>query len=120
MKSKTVKIVALVLLVATLAFPGTSHAWRGWWGPGFFAGGVLLGAALAHPWYAPPPVYVYPPPGVVYAPPPPEPVYVYPSPPVSSGTVPSPQGKGQWVEVPGQMVNNVWVPPHRVWVAEGQ
>ncbi len=123
MKSKTMKIIAVTLLVGTLAFPATSHAWRGWWGPGVFAGGVILGSALANPYYyyppppayyPPPSVYVYQQPQVVYTPPPPPPSYAPPAP-----AAPPPQGSGQWIEVPGQTVNNVWVPPHKVWVADG-
>ena len=124
MRSKGIAVIVVVLLAITLAIPSTSHAWRGWWGPGVFAGGVLVGAAVAGPWYAPPPpVYVYPypaPPQVVYAAPPPGQAYAYPppaSPPPDAAA--APQGKGQWVDVPGQMVNNIWVPPHKAWAPEG-
>jgi len=119
MKSKGIAVAVVILLAATLVTPSTSHAWGGWWVPGAFAGGVLLGAAVAGPWYAPPPAYVYPypypPPQVVYTPPPPPQPYAYP-PPAPPDVASSPQGRGQWVDVPGQMVNNIWVPPHRAWV----
>ncbi len=134
MRSKAVTIIAITLVGAVLVLPTTSHAWRGgWYGPGFFAGGVLLGAAIAGPWYGPPPGYYYPPPAYAYPPPayaypaPPPPAYAYPAPPpqayaspTAPGTGPAPQaqGKGEWVEVPGQMVNNLWVPPHKVWVPD--
>lgn len=127
MRSKAVTISAIILVELMLALPTTSHAWRGWYGPGFFAGGVLLGAAIAGPWYAPPPVYVYPQPQVVYATPPPPPAYAYPAPPPQAyASPPGPeappgaqgQEKGQWVEVPGQTINNLWVPPHKVWVPD--
>jgi len=126
MKSKIVTIILVTLLAATLITPSTSHAWGGWWVPGAFAGGVILGAAVARPWYAPAPVYVYPypyeypAPQVVYTPPPSQ-VYAYP-PPASAppDTAAASQGKGQWVEVPGQMVNNIWVPPHKAWAPSGQ
>ena len=142
MKSKVVAIVAITLVGVMLALPATSHAWRGgwrgggWgWGAGAFVGGALLGAAIAAPYYAyPPPAYAYPPPQVVYTAPPP-PNYAYPGqaapppdqsytysspPPPAPQTAPAPQvqGKGQWVEVPGQTVSNMWVPPHRVWVPD--
>lgn len=123
MRSKGIAIIALALVAMTLAVPSTSHAWRGWWVPGAVAGGVLLGAAVAAPWYAPPPpvyVYPYPAPQVVYAPPPPDPAYAYPPPPsYPPDAAAAPQAQGQWVEVPGQMVNNIWVPPHKAWVPEG-
>jgi len=114
MKSKGIAVIVVILLAATLAIPSTSRAWGGWWVPGAFAGGVLLGAAVARPWYPPAPVYVYPypyeypAPRVVYTPPPPPQAY-YP-PPAPSEAAAAPQGKGQWVDVPGQMVNNIWVP----------
>lgn len=122
MKGKAVAIFSITLVGVMLALPTTSHAWRGgWgWGPGAFVGGALLGAAIAAPYYAyPPPAYAYPPPQVIYTAPPP--TYAYPSPPAAPQAVPSPQvqGKGQWVEVPGQTVsNNMWVPPHKVWVPD--
>ncbi len=133
MKSKAIAIISIIALVGVLlAIPATSHAWRGGrgWGPGFFVGGALLGAALTAPYYAyPPPAYAYPPPAVVYAPPPayaypappPDQGYAYPAPPpAASQAAPAPQiqGKGQWVEVPGQTVSSTWVPPHRVWVPD--
>jgi hypothetical protein len=140
MKSKTITIIAITLVGAMLALPATSHAWRGgwgWWGPGAFVGGVALGAAIAAPYYAPyyapPPAYAYPAPQVIYTAPPPNQAYGYPSqppppnqayanpgqpPPAETASAPQGQGKGQWVEVPGQMVQNKWVPPHRVWVPD--
>ena len=138
MKSKAVTVVVIALVGVICAIPATSHAWRGgWgWGPSAFFGGALLGAAIAAPYYAyPPPAYAYPPPQVVYTAPPPPPAYAYPAPaapppnqtyaypsPPSAGpqAAPAPQvqGKGQWVEVPGQTVSNMWVPPHKVWVPD--
>jgi len=126
--------VALTIVIgASLLVPATSHArWRGrgWYVPGAFAGGLLLGTALSRPYYyAPPPVYVYPPPAVVYTQPPP-PMYVpnqayaYPDPSIAPdpGVPAEPQGyasqPGQWVEVPGQYVNGRWVPPHKTFVPD--
>jgi hypothetical protein len=127
MKSKIVAIISITLVGVMLALPATSHAWRGgWgWGPGAFVGGALLGAAITAPYYAyPPPAYAYPPPAYAYPPPayayPSPPAYAYPSPPAAPQAAPSPQvqGRGQWVEVPGQTVSNMWVPPHKVWVPD--
>ncbi len=128
MKRKVISILVM-LAVLSLALPGVSDAWRrhhghyrGYYYGGAFAGGVLLGTALARPWYyPPPPVYAYPPPPVVYYPAPapvvPSQAYAYPdpavaaAPPGSTGTT-----GGQWVDVPGQEVGGRWVPPHRAWV----
>ncbi len=121
--------ILMMLMLLSFALPGTSNAWyrhhghhRGYYYGGAFAGGVLLGTAIARPWYyAPRPVYVYPPPPVVYYPAPgpvvPNQAYAYPdlavaaAPPASTGSA-----GGQWVDVPGQEVNGQWVPPHRTWV----
>jgi hypothetical protein len=126
MKRKAVLIVAVAVIGAMLALPAPSPAWRGWWGPGVFAGGVLLGTALTAPYYypPPPPPYYYPAPQVVYGAPPPAEVYGYPSLPPTAYPSPPPaaqsqtQGPGRWVDVPGQMVSNTWVPPHKVWVPD--
>jgi hypothetical protein len=110
MRGKRIAIVIVALLGLALVVPvGDARAHEGWaWGPAAFAGGLLLGS-LARPWYGPP-AYVYPPPAVAYAPPPvyyvPNQTYVYAAPP-STG--------GQWVQIPGQWVNGVWVPAHRAW-----
>ena len=66
-------IFIVILVAISITIPSTGHAWGhwGWYGAGAFTGGVLLGAAIARPWYyAPAPVYVYPTPPVVYAAPP--------------------------------------------------
>jgi hypothetical protein len=122
-------IVAIALVAVLLAVPNTGLAWRGhghhyggWYGPGVFAGGFLLGTAIAAPrYYHPPPVYAYPPPPVVYAPPP---AYAYPDPAYSSQTESPPSSgqasAGQWVDVPAQSVNGVRVPAHKAWVPDGQ
>lgn len=118
--SFTLLVVALIGIALVLPV-GEAQAHGGWvWGPAAFAGGLLLGTSLARPWYGPP-VYVYPPP-VVYAPQPayyvPNQAYAYPDPAIrpdrgmSGASRPS---KGQWVEVPAQSVNGVWVPAHRAW-----
>jgi len=119
MGGKSLVIVMVALIGIALVLPaGQAEAYGGWaWGPAAFAGGLLLGAAIAHPWYAPAPVYVYPPPAYVYAPRPvyyaPNQVYAYPDPAYAPGPA-----RGLWVEVPGQWVNNVWVPPHKAWVPD--
>lgn len=83
-------VIALLLAAAVLmAFPQPSYAWDhggghrggygfGWYGPGVFIGGALLGALIASSWYAypPPRTYVYPAPVYVY--PVPGPAYAYP------------------------------------------
>ncbi|HVN97085.1 MAG TPA: hypothetical protein VMT62_11695 [Syntrophorhabdaceae bacterium] len=122
-------IVAVVLIVAVLFLPASSHAWGhfghhyGWYAPGAFIGGVILGTAIARPYYYypyPAPVYAYPPPTVVYVNP--QPVYVpnqayaSPDPAATSNAAPNP-ATGEWIEVPGQYVNGTWVPAHKVWVS---
>ena len=87
-------------------FQGGSHRGGfGWWGPGALIGGLVLGSALAYPYYAyPEPVYAPP---LVAEPPP----VVYQQPPVQREVV-YPHGKyvldgdgvrqaWQWVWVPG-------------------
>lgn len=120
-------VIAVVLAVVVLALPTTGLAWRGhhghhrgWYGPGLFVGGVLLGTAIAAPrYYYPQPAYIYPPPPAVYAPPP---AYAYPDPSCPSGSAPSSgqASAGQWINVPGQMVNGTWVPGHKAWVPDNQ
>jgi len=48
-----------------------------------------------------------------YTPPPPP-----PPPQVAAAPAPMPEEPppGQWVDVPGEYVNGVWVPPHKAWV----
>jgi hypothetical protein len=121
---KTVLLTAVVLVGFSLALPQASYAngyygGYGWWVPGAFLGGMLLGAAIARPWY-PPPVYAYPPPAPVYAYP--QPAYVYP--PRQTYAYPDPNHSprpraesppGEWVTVPGQWVGGKWVPQHKAW-----
>jgi len=131
-------IFIVIVVAISIAIPSTGHAWGhwGWYGAGAFTGGVLLGAAVARPWYyAPAPIYVYPTPPVVYAAPPvyavqppayaPGQAYAYPNPsyaPQAQSQVPVPpraEGAGpagQWVDVPAQSVSGKWVPAHRAWV----
>jgi len=122
MKTKIVTIMIVALVAISLTLPATSLAWGhrgGWYGAGAFAGGLLLGAAIAGPWYAPYPVYAYPAPQVVYAAPPvyaPSQAYAYPDPALSAPQAQNETPSGQWVVVPGQSVNGTWVPQHKVWV----
>lgn len=117
------RIVAIIILLGfiSLAIPADSHAHRyGWYGAGAFFGGVIVGTAIARPWYPPAPIYVYPAPPVVYTYP--APVYVYPSnrayayPDPTYAPPPSQNPPGEWVVVPGQSVDGRWVPSHRAWV----
>lgn len=129
MKRQALSILVMCAILS-LMLPAVSHAWhrhhhghfRPYYGIGAFAGGVIVGTAIARPWYyAPRPVYVYPPPPVVYYPAPapvvPNQAYAYPDPAVAAAP-PASTGSagGQWVDVPGQEVNGQWVPPHRTWV----
>jgi hypothetical protein len=129
MIKKAFAIIIVALIGISLALPTTSEArgWRGgwgWYGPAAFGGGLLLGAALARPYYyAPVPVYAYPPPAPVYAAPPPpvyypNQAYAYPDPAVAPMTENRPSQPGLWVEVPGQSINGKWVPPHKAWVPD--
>ena len=148
MRKKNFVITIVAMIGILLAIPAVSQArwygWRGggwgWYGAGAFAGGVVLGTAIARPWYygyGPVPYYGYPTPYYAY----PSPYYTYPytSPPVyvpnqayaypdpavtsrqGSTVPPGTEGKspsGQWVEVPGQSINGRWVPSHKVWVPD--
>jgi hypothetical protein len=117
MRKGSFALLIVVLAGLALVFPAQeAQAHGGWaWGPAAFAGGLLLGS-LARPWYAPPPVYVYPPPAVY----PPQPAYVYvpnqayayPDPSISQ---PARRAGGQWIQVPGQFVGDMWVPAHKAW-----
>ncbi len=127
MRNKTFIIVVASLIIIPLALPGISHArgGYGWYAFGGLATGLLLGTALARPYYyAPAPVYVYPPPApVVYTYPVPQPVYVpnqaYACPDPAYVPPSRPAPAGQWVQVPGQWVGNKWVPSHKAWVPAG-
>lgn len=57
---KSMLVVMLAAMVLCLAVPTPGHArgW-GWWGPAF-VGGVVVGSALAWPYYAYPYAYPYP------------------------------------------------------------
>lgn len=129
MKVRLMTVLVLFTL-SFLAFPyagqaGHGHGDSGWYWAGGFLGGLFLGSALSGPYYAPRPVYVYPPPPI-YAPPP---VYAYPAPPgyhaypnrgYSQPPAPTEQDdervRGEWVEVPGQWVKGRWVPVHKAWI----
>ena len=119
MRGKSLMIVMIALVGMALILPtGQAQAHGGWvWGPAAFAGGLLLGASIARPWYyyQPAPVYAYPPPAY-YAPRAyyvPNQAYAYPDPAVAP-----PPARGQWVEVPGQSINGVWVPSHKAWAPD--
>ena len=121
---RSILVISLAVLALSLAVPQLSqaHGRYGWWGPGAFVGGVILGTAISRPWYPPPPVYYYPAPAPVYVYP--RPVYVYPSPreayaypdPDSAPRTRNEAPPGEWVMVPGQWVGGTWVPSHKAWV----
>ncbi len=120
MTGRTIVVIILLGLISW-ALPVNSHAHgHGWYAVGGFLGGVVVGTAIARPWYPVAPVYVYPAPPVVYAYPPP--VYVYPPnrayayPDPAYAPPPAQSPPGEWVVVPGQWVDGKWVPSHRAWV----
>jgi hypothetical protein len=125
MKSKGLVIVVALLIAISLALPTAAYAGRGgygWYALGGLATGLLLGTAIARPYYYPPaPVYVYSaPPPVVYTYTAPRTVYVpnqayaYPDPTYTPPPA-RPRPPGQWVEVPAQWVGDRWVPAHKAW-----
>ena len=64
---RIVLIMVALVLAFSLALPQRSEArGGGWWVPGAFFGGLLFGSVIARPYYAPAPVYAYPPPPPVY------------------------------------------------------
>lgn len=76
-RSKMKKLILAVLLTLT-ALASTNASAHGWYGRGaYFAGGIVVGAAIARPYYGPG-YYGYYNPPVVYAPP--SVVYVQPQP----------------------------------------
>jgi|WetSurMetagenome_2_1015567.scaffolds.fasta_scaffold729291_1 hypothetical protein len=117
MKSKAslFTVVMIAVVVALLIFPspgmargyrshGHGHGDLGWVGPAaIIAGGLLLGTAIISSTQR-------------------APVYAYPTPPSQGYTYTDPSyyppqiSSGQWVMVPGQWVNDNWVPQHEVWV----
>ena len=50
---------------------------------------------------------------------PPEPIYPDLA-PLEGPTADSASLSGEWVEVPGQWVDGIWVPPHNAWVPDKQ
>lgn len=110
---------------------GYPYRWRypyswGWypyyWGYDYWGYGFWFS-----PWYFPswyvsigPPVYYTPPP-VVY-PVPDSPAYAYPDPEFIEkyGKSDSTKTGGEWVTVPGQWVDGVWVDEHQAWAPSGQ
>ena len=130
MRNKSFMFIIMAIMGISLALPAAGQArWRGWYGAGVFAGGVVVGAAISRPWYYAPapayvypaPVYVYPPPAVVYTAPPPAyiPNQAYAKPdPSSVSKADSKPPAGQMVEVPGQYVNGKWVPSHKAWASD--
>jgi len=132
---KRILIVPALLLGLTMVVPCVSDARRGG-GGGHHGGGyrshgwhgprVYVRPAVISPWYYYPspyyaPAYVVPPPDA-YAYPAPPPAYAYPDPPVTNGYGNSaPTGyPEEWVTVPGQWVNGMWVGEHRVRVSPGR
>ncbi len=124
-----------LIFLAMAVLPSAGYSWRGYPGPYRYHGGgyhngwavgagiagglllgVILGNALSRPaYYEPPPsrVYAYPEPVYVY--PPPSPAYAYPA-PASAALYERKGPPGEWVTVPGQWVEGMWVSQHRVWV----
>ena len=135
MKARIVLIAVMVGCLA-LALPGTGHSWgyygyqgcyggcgsyysNGWgWGAAIAGGlvaGLIIGTVIADRDKPPPPVVVrrttttFPGPGVPYAYPDPDFIAKY------GGTTPPATTGGEWITVPGQYVDAIWVPEHKVW-----
>jgi len=139
--------VLSVLIIATLALvsPSFGHGWyyggcgwgscgyNGWEAAAIVGGSILLGTFLGiminnSYWPVPPSqeTYVYPETQYPYAAP--DPAFVerhagkenhgsQPGPEYSSQENIANQ-PGEWVTVPGQWVQDAWVPSHRVWVPD--
>jgi hypothetical protein len=122
---KVISFFIFFLLVLSFTLPAESYyrgaghlggyrhyRYYGWHHPRFF-----FGTSLIVPWYVPvaPPVYVYTRP-VVYSPPAQNQAYAYPDPEFIAKYKKSENPPGEWVTVPGQWVDNTWVPPHKVQV----
>jgi hypothetical protein len=117
---KTLLLIVVILLLLSFTLPaesryyGGSHRYRhhGWYHPR-----VFFGTSLIVPWYVPvtPPVYVCTQP-VVNNIPPTNQAYAYPDPEFIAKYKKSENSPEEWVTVPGQWVNNTWVPQHRVQV----
>jgi hypothetical protein len=119
MKKNLLSVVFILMLLSTplpseSRYYGGSHRYRhhGWYHPR-----VFFGTSLMVPWYVPvaPPVYVYTTP-VVNNIPAPNQAYAYPDPEFTAKYKKNENPPGEWVTVPGQWVNNTWVPEHRVQV----
>jgi hypothetical protein len=138
------KMLGILMVILGLSFilPTASSAWsgsvgvgagyhggwrggagyRGGWGPyrpyGWYRPRVYVGAAFVNPWYVPPPVYAYSP-AVVYTNPAPPPAYAYPDPQLT-GQHTGDNPPGEWITVPGQLVDDKWIPSRSAWVPVNQ
>jgi hypothetical protein len=129
---------AMVIIVGLLcALPATGYSWRPYGPPPYYGGGcyggcgngwgfgaaiaggllagVIVGAVItdqARRAESPPRYYVAPgDPRVAYAYPDPAFIEKY-----GSKKAPAESLSGGWVTVPGQSVDGVWVPEHKVWL----
>jgi hypothetical protein len=93
--------------------------WNGWGVGAAIAGGILAGVIVGSiiadqsaRYYSPPPRrdVIVADPGIPYAAPDPAFIEKY------GGNTPPKPASGEWVTVPGQTVNSLWVPEHKVWV----
>jgi len=131
MKRK-IAIVLIAVFVVFMMVPSSGYSWHrfpvhhhghvyfhGWVPAAIIAGTFLTSAIIlsstyerTRPPYRPPAAYTDPAPPAYY--PPPGQAYAAPDPEFTAKYGKNPAG--EWVTIPGQWVENTWVPQHKVFV----